>query len=76
MNTNAINRAGASVLANMVANKPDFQLLNINGNFISAEGDEEENELKSKLKKLDVDEEQVNFGYVKVTQDQQLTFSN
>ncbi|KAJ8442551.1 hypothetical protein Cgig2_026493 [Carnegiea gigantea] len=38
MSTNAIRRAGARVLAHLVVKKPGFQLLNINGNFISDEG--------------------------------------
>lgn len=38
MSTNAIRRAGARVLGHLVVNKPGFQLLNINGNFISDEG--------------------------------------
>lgn len=94
MNTNLIRRAGARVLAQTVVQKPGFQLLNINGNFISDEGidelkdifkkspnmlgpldendpegedgndeesvaedDEEEDELGSKLKNLEVDQE-------------------
>ncbi|CAN0892886.1 RAN GTPase-activating protein 1, partial [Linum grandiflorum] len=36
--TNAIRRAGARVLAQVVVNKPGFKLLNLNGNFISDEG--------------------------------------
>ncbi|XP_061991535.1 RAN GTPase-activating protein 2 [Rosa rugosa] len=38
LNTNKIRRAGARVLAQAVVQKPDFKLLNINGNFISDEG--------------------------------------
>lgn len=38
MSTNAIRRAGARVLGHLVVKKPGFQLLNINGNFISDEG--------------------------------------
>ncbi|XP_010677878.2 RAN GTPase-activating protein 2 [Beta vulgaris subsp. vulgaris] len=49
MNTNAINRAGARVLANMAVNKPDFQLLNINGNFISDDGIDDVNDIFKKF---------------------------
>ncbi|KAL0548269.1 hypothetical protein IC582_012717 [Cucumis melo] len=49
MNTNLIRRAGARVLAQTVVQKPDFQLLNINGNFISDEGIDE---LKDIFKKF------------------------
>ncbi|KAM5569324.1 RAN GTPase-activating protein 2 [Rosa sericea] len=41
LNTNSIRRAGARVLAQAVVQKPDFKLLNINGNFISDEGIDE-----------------------------------
>ncbi|XVE73140.1 hypothetical protein DITRI_Ditri11bG0093500 [Diplodiscus trichospermus] len=45
MSTNAIRRAGARHLAQVVVNKPGFKLLNINGNFISDEGIDEVKEL-------------------------------
>ncbi|KMT04382.1 hypothetical protein BVRB_8g184530 [Beta vulgaris subsp. vulgaris] len=48
MNTNAIRRAGARVLANMVVDKPDFEMLNINGNFISDDGIDDVNEIFKK----------------------------
>ncbi|KAL6188741.1 hypothetical protein ACLB2K_040132 [Fragaria x ananassa] len=41
LNTNSIRRAGARVLAQAVVEKPDFKLLNINGNFISDDGIDE-----------------------------------
>lgn len=41
LNTNSIRRAGARFLAQTVASKPGFKLLNINGNFISDEGIDE-----------------------------------
>ncbi|XP_050372801.1 RAN GTPase-activating protein 2 [Argentina anserina] len=40
-NSNSIRRAGARVLAQAVVQKPDFKLLNINGNFISDDGIDE-----------------------------------
>ncbi|XP_038906616.1 RAN GTPase-activating protein 2 [Benincasa hispida] len=49
LNTNLIRRAGARVLAQTVVQKPGFQLLNINGNFISDEGIDE---LKDIFKKF------------------------
>ncbi|XP_022758222.1 RAN GTPase-activating protein 1-like [Durio zibethinus] len=45
MSTNAIRRAGARLLAQVVVEKPGFKLLNINGNFISDEGIDEVKEL-------------------------------
>ncbi|XWS31582.1 hypothetical protein CRYUN_Cryun23aG0088700 [Craigia yunnanensis] len=45
MSTNAIRRAGARLLAQVVVTKPGFKLLNINGNFISDEGIDEVKEL-------------------------------
>ncbi|CAN0856652.1 RAN GTPase-activating protein 2 [Linum grandiflorum] len=48
MNTNCIGRAGARVLAQIVLEKPDFTVLNINGNFISEEGIDEVQELFGK----------------------------
>ncbi|GMH02687.1 hypothetical protein Nepgr_004526 [Nepenthes gracilis] len=46
--TNSITRVGARLLAQAVANKPMFRLLNIDGNFISNEGlDEVKDILKS-----------------------------
>ncbi|GMJ01139.1 RAN GTPase activating protein 1, RAN GTPASE-ACTIVATING PROTEIN 1 [Hibiscus trionum] len=41
MSTNAIRRAGARLLAQVVVKIPGFKLLNINGNFISDEGVDE-----------------------------------
>lgn len=41
LSTNSIRRAGARLLAQTVASKPGFKLLNINGNFISDEGIDE-----------------------------------
>lgn len=92
LSTNLIRRAGARVLAQAVIQKPGFNLLNINGNFISDEGidevkdifkktpdvlgpldendpegqdddesgdgEENEDELESKLKNLEVGEEE------------------
>ncbi|KAG4133118.1 hypothetical protein ERO13_D08G075600v2 [Gossypium hirsutum] len=45
MSTNAIRRAGARLLAQVVVKIPGFKLLNINGNFISDEGIDEIKEL-------------------------------
>lgn len=95
MSSNSLRRAGTKVLAQCVVQKPEFKLLNINGNFISDEGIDElqeifkkfpnmlgpvdendpdggdddnesgdeneegvDDELESKMKKLDVDEEE------------------
>ncbi|GAB2266575.1 RAN GTPase-activating protein 2 [Dionaea muscipula] len=41
MSTNAVRRAGARVLAQIAVKRPAFELLNINGNFISDEGIDE-----------------------------------
>lgn len=41
LSTNAIRRVGARALAQTVVVKPEFQLLNIDGNFISDEGVDE-----------------------------------
>ncbi|KAJ6685076.1 RAN GTPASE-ACTIVATING PROTEIN 1 [Salix purpurea] len=41
LNTNAIRRAGARLLAQAVVDKPGFKSLNINGNYISDEGIDE-----------------------------------
>ncbi|GFZ22062.1 RAN GTPase activating protein 2 [Actinidia rufa] len=41
MSTNKIRTAGARVLSQAVEGKPEFKLLNINGNFISDEGIDE-----------------------------------
>ncbi|CAI0466238.1 unnamed protein product [Linum tenue] len=49
VNTNSIGRAGARVLAKVVVQKPEFDLLNINGNFISDEGIDEVKELFAKF---------------------------
>ncbi|KAL6006214.1 hypothetical protein ACLOJK_040260 [Asimina triloba] len=55
LSTNGIRRAGARVLAQAVVRKPDFVLLNINGNFISDEGIDEVKEiLKANKKSVDV----------------------
>ena len=48
MSTNAIRRAGARVLAQLVVKKPDFQLLNMNGNFISDDGIDDVTEIFKK----------------------------
>ncbi|KAL4312262.1 hypothetical protein GQ457_01G051480 [Hibiscus cannabinus] len=45
MSTNAIRRAGARHLATVVVKKPEFKLLNINGNFIPDEGIDKVKEL-------------------------------
>ncbi|XP_021760436.1 RAN GTPase-activating protein 2-like [Chenopodium quinoa] len=52
MNTNAIRRAGARVLAKVVVDKPGFQLLNIDGNYISDEGIDEINDIFKKSPKM------------------------
>ncbi|CAN1807637.1 RAN GTPase-activating protein 2 [Linum perenne] len=67
MNTNCIGRAGARVLAQIVLEKPDFNLLNINANFISDEGIDEVKEIfakcSEKLGPLDEnDPEGVGYG--------------
>eukprot|EP00262_Sarcandra_glabra_P009030 TRINITY_DN23005_c0_g1_i1.p1 TRINITY_DN23005_c0_g1~~TRINITY_DN23005_c0_g1_i1.p1 ORF type:complete len:591 (+),score=141.78 TRINITY_DN23005_c0_g1_i1:130-1773(+) len=55
MSTNSIKRVGARLLAKAVVNKPDFVLLNINGNFISDEGIDEVKEiLKAGKNSVDV----------------------
>ncbi|XP_068661948.1 RAN GTPase-activating protein 2-like [Aristolochia californica] len=55
MSTNYLRRAGARTLARAVVSKPDFVLLNVNGNLISDEGIEEVKEiLKAGKKCLDV----------------------
>ncbi|XP_057475717.1 RAN GTPase-activating protein 2-like [Actinidia eriantha] len=41
ISTNSVRRAGARVLAQVLVQKPEFKLLNINGNFISEEGIDE-----------------------------------
>ncbi|PPD96759.1 hypothetical protein GOBAR_DD06217 [Gossypium barbadense] len=72
MSTNFIRRAGARHLAQVVAQKPGFRLLNINGNIISDDGVDEvkevfkkypdvlanEDELESKMKNLEVGQEE------------------
>ena len=45
LSTNLIQRVGARCLAQAVSNKPDFKLLNINGNAISDEGIDEVKEI-------------------------------
>ncbi|XP_077229349.1 RAN GTPase-activating protein 2-like isoform X2 [Tasmannia lanceolata] len=55
MSTNSIRRVGARMLAQAVVWKPDFALLNINGNYISDEGIDEVKEiLKAGKKSVDV----------------------
>ncbi|XP_072984054.1 RAN GTPase-activating protein 2-like [Typha latifolia] len=55
LSINMIRRAGARCLAQAVSNKPDFTLLNINGNAISDEGIDEVKEiLKAGLNSADV----------------------
>ncbi|CAI9118549.1 OLC1v1020136C1 [Oldenlandia corymbosa var. corymbosa] len=49
LSTNALRRVGARTIAQSVVNKPDFVLLNLNGNFISDEGIDE---LKDMFKKF------------------------
>ncbi|XP_068658274.1 RAN GTPase-activating protein 2-like isoform X2 [Aristolochia californica] len=51
MSTNSLRRAGARKLAQTVVSKPDFVLLNVNGNFISDEGIEEVKEILKAGKK-------------------------
>ncbi|XP_058077688.1 RAN GTPase-activating protein 1-like [Magnolia sinica] len=52
---NSIRRVGARVLVQAVAGKPDFVLVNINGNYISDEGiDEVKDILKASKKSVDV----------------------
>ncbi|KAK8498910.1 hypothetical protein V6N13_045922 [Hibiscus sabdariffa] len=53
MSANSVRRAGARLLAQVVVKIPGFELLNINGNFISDEGIDEVKELfKSSPEKL------------------------
>ncbi|KAK1313946.1 RAN GTPase-activating protein 2 [Acorus calamus] len=55
MSTNSIRRAGAHAIAQAIASKPDFKLLNINSNFISEEGiDEVKSILKAGKNSIDV----------------------
>lgn len=54
MSTNMIRRVGARLLAQVVAHKPDFVLLNINDNWISEEGIDEVKEIL-KMGKSSVD---------------------
>ncbi|CAL9155104.1 unnamed protein product [Musa hybrid cultivar] len=55
LSTNLIQRVGARCLAQAVSNKPDFKLLNINGNAISDEGIDEVKEiLKNGKNSVDV----------------------
>ncbi|KAG6759387.1 hypothetical protein POTOM_035863 [Populus tomentosa] len=49
MSINSIRRAGARVLARVVVQKPEFKLLNIDGNFISDEGVDEVKEMFEKF---------------------------
>uniref|UniRef100_A0A2P2JWF0 RAN GTPase-activating protein 2 isoform X1 n=1 Tax=Rhizophora mucronata TaxID=61149 RepID=A0A2P2JWF0_RHIMU len=49
MSTNSIRRAGARVLAQVVVQKPEFELLNIDGNYISDEGIDEMKEIFKKF---------------------------
>ncbi|KAI4304084.1 hypothetical protein MLD38_039643 [Melastoma candidum] len=46
--SNLIRRAGARTLAQAVAKKPGFKLLNINGNFISEDGIDDVKEIFKK----------------------------
>ncbi|URE41465.1 LRR [Musa troglodytarum] len=48
LSANLIQRVGARCLAQAVSNKPDFKLLNINGNAISDEGIDEVKEILKK----------------------------
>ncbi|KNA14282.1 hypothetical protein SOVF_108820 [Spinacia oleracea] len=48
LNTNAVTRVGARVLAKLAVAKPGFQLLNIDGNYISDEGIDDVNEIFKK----------------------------
>ncbi|KAG6500860.1 RAN GTPase-activating protein 1-like isoform X1 [Zingiber officinale] len=50
LSSNMIRRVGARCLAQVVSNKPDFKLLNINGNFIPDEGIDEVKEILKKGK--------------------------
>lgn len=55
LSANFIRRAGAMLLAQAVVHKPEFEMLNINGNYISDEGIDEVKEiLKAGKKSLDV----------------------
>lgn len=55
LSTNSIRRVGARLLAQAIVHKPDFLLLNINGNYISEEGIDEVKEiLKAGKSSLDV----------------------
>ncbi|KAJ8766426.1 hypothetical protein K2173_022485 [Erythroxylum novogranatense] len=49
MNTNSLGRVGARSLAKVVVQKPVFELLNINGNYISDEGIDEVKEIFKKF---------------------------
>lgn len=49
MSINSMRRAGARVLARVVVQKPEFKLLNIDGNFISDEGIDEVKEMFEKF---------------------------
>lgn len=50
LSSNMIRRVGARCLAQAVSNKPDFKLLNMNGNFIPDEGIDEVKEILKKGK--------------------------
>lgn len=41
LNTNSIRRAGVRCLAQVMVQKPEFKLLNVNRNYISEEGADE-----------------------------------
>ncbi|RAL38459.1 hypothetical protein DM860_002437 [Cuscuta australis] len=54
MSCNLLGRAGARVLAQTLMGNPDFELLNVNGNFISDEGVDEVKDIFKKCpEKLD-----------------------
>ncbi|KAK9757212.1 hypothetical protein RND81_01G148500 [Saponaria officinalis] len=48
MNTNGIRRAGARLLAQAVVGKPDFKLLNLDGNYISDDDIDDINDIFKK----------------------------
>lgn len=54
MSINQLRGVGARKLAESVASKPEFTLLNINGNYISEEGIEEVKEILEASKKANV----------------------
>ncbi|KAK9726641.1 hypothetical protein RND81_05G227500 [Saponaria officinalis] len=48
MSTNGLRRAGARLLAQVVVDKPDFKVLNLNGNYISDDGIDDINDFFKK----------------------------